>query len=366
VTLGAVRAQLFIAVAAVASVGCAHTPAPAVARAAPVPHWEHVSTAEAAGFSTERLAKAVAYAHTLNTAALMVVVSGKVLVEEGDLTHESYIASVRKSVLAMLMGTDASRVRVRLDATLAELNIDDVGGLTDDEKRATVKDLLTARSGVFHAASNPGDDLASAPPRGSQKPGEYFLYSNWDFNVLGDIYEKQTGRNIYDAFELDLARPLGMEDFHRDAQKKSGDTTASQYLAYHFTLSTRDLARLGLLMAYEGEWNGVQLLPREWVRTITTTHVKREALHPEKSTTGPFGYGYLWWTWDDPDARAGGTFSGAYTGLGAFGQYITVIPKLNLVIAHNTLPDEKRQVSVNQYLKLLSLLTAAACSGPCR
>ena len=51
-----------------------------------------------------------------------------------------------------------------------------------------------------------------APVRGSQKPGTYNLYSNWDFNALGTIFEKKTGRSIYDAFESDIARPIGMQD----------------------------------------------------------------------------------------------------------------------------------------------------------
>jgi CubicO group peptidase (beta-lactamase class C family) len=323
-------------------VGCAHS-API-----PSPHWEHAPQPV--------FTQALDYAHTLNTSALMVVIDGKVVLETGDVTRESYVASVRKSVLAMLMGID----RVRLDATLDELGIDDLGGLTPEEKQATVADLLISSSGIYHPASNPGDDTAEAPARASQKHGTYFLYNNWDFNVLGAIFEQQTHHDIYDAFERDLAQPLGMEDFHRAAQKKSGDASASRYLAYHFTLSTRDLARLGLLMLYQGNWGGRQLIPVEWVREITKVHVKREALHPARTTTGPFGYGDLWWVWDDEDARRGGPLAGAYTGIGAFGQFLTVIPRLNMVIAHKTLPDDNHQVSVKEYLKLVRLLVDGA------
>ena len=41
------------------------------------------------------------------------------------------------------------------------MGIDEIGGLTEEEKQATVRDLLTARSGIYHPASNDGDDLAS-------------------------------------------------------------------------------------------------------------------------------------------------------------------------------------------------------------
>ncbi len=125
-------------------------------------------------------------------------------------------------------------------------------------RRATVEHLITARSGVYHPASNPGDNLADAPPRGSQEPGDYMLYSNWDFNAAGAAFEDLTGLNIYDALETDLARPLGFQDWDRSMHQKSGDTSRSVNLAYHMVLSTRDMARLGLLMLREGDWDGTQ------------------------------------------------------------------------------------------------------------
>ncbi len=129
----------------------------------------------------------------------MAVVGGRVLMDYGDLQVISYLASVRKSVLSMLYGIYVERGAIDLDRTLEQLGIDDLGGLTAEEKQATVRHLLSARSGIYHAASNGGDDAASAPPRGSQRPGEYYLYNNWDFNALGTIFELSTGKDIYDA-----------------------------------------------------------------------------------------------------------------------------------------------------------------------
>ena len=88
-----------------------------------------------------------------------------------------------------------------------------------------------------------------APPRGSQNPGTYNLCSNWDFNAPGAIFEVKTGRSIYDAFESDIARPIGMQDFHRSVHKRQGDSTRSIHPAYHFVLSTRDAA--GMVGEYE-------------------------------------------------------------------------------------------------------------------
>ena len=75
----------------------------------------------------------------------------------------------------------------------------------------------------------------------------------------------------------------------------------------------------------------------------------------------PFGYGYLWWIWDGPFSA--GPYEGAYTGQGAVGQFITVLPKLDLVVAHKTVPGDKRNVSGAQYRELLDLLVSARGCG---
>jgi hypothetical protein len=50
-------------------------------------------------------------------------------------------------------------------------------------------------------------------------------------------------------------------------------------------------------------------------------------------------YGRLWWLFDDPQTRAGGPLQGGYAALGAYGQCIVVIPKLDMVIAHKVAQD---------------------------
>jgi CubicO group peptidase (beta-lactamase class C family) len=325
----------------------------------PGPEWDRIWAPRQAGWSNEGLAAVVEHVKTLPTTGLVVVAGGRVLLDYGDVAELSYLASVRKSVLAMLFGSYVVSGRIRLDRTLAELGISDHGGLMPQELEATVADLLSARSGVYHPASNAGDNLADAPPRGSQKHGAYFLYSNWDFNALGTIFEKETGRNIYDALETDLARPVGMQDFKREAQMKSGDLTKSVHPAYHIWLSTRDMARLGYLMLRKGNWAGKQIMPREWIERITAPVTRLPDMNPPFIREGRVGYGHLWWVFDGPWAQ--GPYEGAFTGMGAGGQYITVLPKLDLVVAHKTnlARTQNKSVSGRQYFELLDKLVAA-------
>jgi CubicO group peptidase (beta-lactamase class C family) len=257
----------------------------------------------------------------------------------------------------MLYGFWVENGTIDLETTLSELGIDDIGGLLPDEKRATIEHLITARSGVYHPASYSGDDLDQAPPRGSQEPGSYMLYSNWDFNAAGAVFEQLTRRDIYDEIQAQLATPLHFEDWDRSAQHKAGDLTVSKYPAYPIWVSTRDMARIGYLMLHEGSWNGNQVISKDWVRRITSVVTPVEEMNPKDRRDGYFGYGYMWWIWDGP--KAIGVFDGAYTARGAVGQWITVFPSLNLVLAHKTHNIYRRSTRWESFERIIELLFEA-------
>ena len=356
-------------VSLILGVGCASAPPAAEGRAVGAAvlfpdsarDWARWEDPQAIGWSRAGLDSVRARLSTMPSTALMAIVGGRSVFEYGNLQQVSYLASVRKSILSMLYGNYVKNGTIDLGKTLAQLAMDDIGGLTDAEKEATVRDLISARSGVYHPAANSGDDLASAPPRGSQKRGTYYLYSNWDFNAAGAAFELMTGRDIHDALLTDLALPLGMQDFDRARHRKSGNLEVSRYPAYHMNLSTRDMARIGYLMLREGNWNGRQLVPRDWVKESTSAITPVSQMNPERRRNGPWGYGYLWWVWDGPHSV--GAYEGAYTGLGAVGQHITVLPKLDLVVVHKTDPASGGSVSHSQYLEVLELLLRAYCNA---
>ncbi len=348
--------------AAAAGFGCSPPAADTAPEAVyPGASWERIADPASSGFSAEALDAIHPYVEGINTTAVMAVVGGRVLFEHGPVDEISYLASVRKSILAMLYGRYVEDGTIDLELTVGDLGMDDVQGLMPIEKQARVLDLVTARSGVYHPASNSGDNLADAPPRGSQEPGAYYLYSNWDFNAAGAVFEQLTERNIYDALGTDLALPLGFEDWHRWIHRKSGDATRSRNLAYHMNLSTRDMARIGYLMLRGGVWGEVRVLPEGWAERISGLVTPSEEMNPEGRRGGEFGYGTMWWVWDGPAVPE--AFRGAYTGRGAWGQYITVIPSLDMVVAHKTVPEVA--TPWDDYRGILDRLVAAHCGAGC-
>ena len=262
----------------------------------------------------------------------------------------------------MLYGNYVADDTIDLSKTIGELIAagvipDDVEGLMDIEKQATILNCLTCRSGVYHLGSNTGDDRAHAPPRGSQTPGEFFLYNNWDFNVSGSIFEGLTGKDIYDALGEDLAIPLGMQDWDRNIQRRGGSTSISRYRAYHMRLSARDMARLGYLMLRKGNWDGEQVIPAEWVAQSTDLFTPLPEMNPVSRRSNMHGYGYMWWVWDG--AANCGAFRGAYLGSGAGGQRIAVLPALDMVVAQKRAANDfDHSYSSWTFIQFLHLLAS--------
>ena len=82
-------------------------------------------------------------------------------------------------------------------------------------------------------------------------------------------------------------------------------------------------------------------------------------MNPQRLHGGRFGYGYLWWIFDGPEAK--GAYAGAYTGMGYGGQFITVLPGLRMVIAHKTNFEKNNNTFVSgpQYVILLDKIVEA-------
>jgi CubicO group peptidase (beta-lactamase class C family) len=236
----------------------------------PAATWGEPLTVEASGWSREGLQAADKIASSLGTQAYLVVHRGALVHGYGDIAQPLNIYSVRKSLLDVLFGVYVDRGVIDLAKSLEELGIDDEGGLSQAERKATVRQLLQARSGVYHeAAYETREAKAERPARGSHAPGEHWYYNNWDFNTLGGIFERRTGKTVFEALRDDLAGPLQFEDFRYPEHTENAFERSSRYPAYVMKLSARDLARVGLLMARDGRWRDRQIVPASWVAEST-------------------------------------------------------------------------------------------------
>jgi CubicO group peptidase (beta-lactamase class C family) len=351
-------------------------PAQKVARIAgevvPAAAWEQTSP-ESVGYSSAKLEALRAWVKTQDTSSMVVVVQGRIIFSYGDISHASNVASVRKSVLGMLYGKYLLDNTIDLDKTVVQLGLEDKDPFLPIEAKASLVQLLASRSGIYLPTSN-GDQKRVLPPRGSEFPGSHYFYNNWDFDAAGVAFEKQTGKDIYQALQSDLAGPIGMQDYDASKQKKAF-SQESLHPGYPMSLSTRDMARLGLLMLDDGVWNGKQLFPGDWVRYMTSLITPFRDMNPTSLRIGGepqrWGYGLLWWVWDEPTFPGYsyiGFMQGAYTAMGTGGQFITVLPGKDMVVVHRVDidKDSRAAVSPSSYMAMLTMIANANCGDDCK
>jgi CubicO group peptidase (beta-lactamase class C family) len=246
--------------------------------------------------SIEDPAPLVSYIETraLGIDAFVIHENGTVVFTYGEADVPMNMASARKSVLSLLYGIAWDRGLIKLDRTLADLDIDESETpLTELERQATIEQLLQARSGVYIPAGAESPEMkASRPKRGQYSPGTHHYYNNWDFNVLGTIFEKETGLRIGDALDMWLAQPLGMEDFNPSHVYFGQKEEVTDYPAYRMFMSARDLARLGTLILQKGEWDGKRIVSEVW---LTKSFTPSSRFEPMKWGFDSNAYGYSWW-----------------------------------------------------------------------
>lgn len=301
------------------------------------------------GWSMQELGAVEEASKALKPAAFLIVRDGKAIASWGDVSAKTNVASVRKSLLSALYGIAVSQGRIDLSKSLASLGVDDKAPrLTETEKTATVRDLLMARSGIYHPAAHETKDIKrKRPERGSHAPGSFWFYNNWDFNALGTIYRKETGEDIFQSFETRIARPIGMEDYV-PTDGRYATEAASEHPAYPFRLSARDAARFGQLYLNGGLWAGKQIVPAAWVKESTTAF--------SWTKRGRQGYGYMWWVLPSEEWGPGAAYAAGFGG-----QIIAYVPAKRLVVVQMVdLKQTPRGIKTSDFLRLLKQIAAAA------
>jgi len=316
--------------------------------------WEKYKYIEQSGFSEEKLAIAKSYYDSLNSSAFLIIQNGKVVANWGDINRRFILHSTRKGILNSLYGIYSENGTIDLNKTIGELGITDKDSLSELEKSAQIIHLLKVRSGVYHkAAAEPSwvDDYR--PERNSVEPDSLWFYNNWDFNVLGTIFEQLTQTSIYEAFLNDIAVPLQMQDYRIMDGEYYYELEYSNHPAYHLKMSARDLARYGQLFLQKGTWNDNQLFSEKWVKTSTYPTSK----HGGGDKIGRW-YGWLWGVseyYSDYEM-----FFASGTG----GQIVAVFPNDNLIIVNLCNTYQKDKLYSKETIKLFDFILASKVDKP--
>jgi CubicO group peptidase (beta-lactamase class C family) len=241
------------------------------------------------------------------------------------------IKSASKSIIAALVGIAIAEGHIRgLDETVGELLPAQTRGLDSAKRAITVRDLLSMRSGLQPTSfGNYGAWVSSRDwvrdalrrPMVAERGGP-MLYSTGSSHLLSAILTRATGMSTYQYAERRLARPLGiaLRPWQRDPQ-------GIYFGGNDMYLTPREMLRVGTLYLKGGVApDGRRVLPRAW---IDSSSVPR--------TVSPYNghrYGYGWWIRESNGQRV--LFAWGYGG-----QFIFVVPALDLVVVTTSDPDAR-------------------------
>jgi CubicO group peptidase (beta-lactamase class C family) len=205
------------------------------------------------------------------------------------------------------------------------------GALDPRKNEIAIRHLLSMRAGIETASFGNYGAWAASPDWAYDQlrrpmvcdPDECHEYSTGNTHLLSVILTRRSGKSLRTYMLDELFRPMGIAlgEWDRDPQ--------GRYLGgNNMSLRPRDMLKFGQLFANGGRFEGRQLVPEEWIAT---------SWRPTGSSPwNGHGYGYLWWMRHWGGERA-------YFAWGYGGQFIVVVPRLDLVIvATSSLRDRER------------------------
>ncbi|MGY5798545.1 serine hydrolase domain-containing protein [Rheinheimera faecalis] len=231
-----------------------------------------------------------------------------------------YVASVTKAVTATLTGIALQQTGLTVDSRLAQL-LPKHPMIKADPLKASISlhQLLSMQAG-FVWDEWTGDDLVKLwqqqnfvdyllqqPNTG---PGKSWAYNSALPNLVLHLIQRELKQLLQPWAKQQLFDKLGFSQYRWDTQP-DGIPEGSARL----WLRPRDMLKLGVLYLQQGQWQGEQLLPSDWVQRMTS-----------RQATGPAGdYGYYFWLRQQDGVSY-------YTAEGDGGQYIAVFPTLDMVL----------------------------------
>lgn len=276
--------------------------------------------------------------HTVTT-GLLVLKNDQIVFEQYYQGHSEttrHISwSVAKSFVSALFGIALKRGLIRsIEETVTDY-LPAMRGTGYDGVR--IKDVLQMSSGVrfdedygafgsdinrfgrLMALGGSLDKFATTLTN-ERPPGTYNHYVSIDTQVLAMILRQATGMDMTQLLQQWLWQPLGME---HDAYWVCDDKGVALALG-GLNATLRDYARFGRLYLHNGNWNGTQIVPADWVKASLTPdapHLQRGVNNLSESN---LGYGFQWWL---PDGARGD-----FNALGIYNQFIYIDPSNDLVI----------------------------------
>ena len=281
--------------------------------------------------------------HNIDVAAIEAVhntfdqypINAEVIVKDGVIVDEYYkdgynsesiftLQSTSKSITSAIFGIAIEQGYIDgVDTPISEYFPQILNYESEYKNQITVWNLLTHTTGLNASDTYNWDEwLASSnwvdyvlERDASYRPGTVFNYFTGNTHLLSAIIQEATGMTTYEYVKENLFDKLDM-----DSAQCTTDPQGISDGGNGFALDIYDMAKFGQLYLNNGVWEGEQVVPANWVADSTTVQFER--------SSGSADYGYQWWV-----RTFGDNAYDAYFAQGHYGQYIFVVPEINLVVA---------------------------------
>jgi CubicO group peptidase (beta-lactamase class C family) len=314
---------------AISTLAATPTPETPQSQAAWPPAGWNTGTLEANGFDSARMAKGLLDLRqkSVRIHSLMLVRGKSVLMDayfypyDGKTPHD--LASVTKSMMTTLIGIAVDQGKLSLDDKVVSFFPGRTIENMDARKESiTVRHLATMTSGLactrarneaLRAQMMSTDDwvgYALNLPM-SYDPGTHFQYCNPAIHILSGVLSKATGMSALEYAQQNLFGPLDIRDVRWPADPQGNNRGWGDIHLY-----PHDLAKIGRVWADGGQWQGKQIVSKQWTEDAVTGQIASDSGED---------YGYGWWVGVEEQA-------GEYYADGVGGQRLGVYPFGDLII----------------------------------
>lgn len=287
--------------------------------------WDTISPSSL-GWCQPQIDSLYDYLGQRSTKAFLVLKDGKIVLEKyfGTFTSDSlwYWASAGKSLTSVLVGIAQQENHLSIhDTTSDYLGVGWTSEPPSSEEKITIRHQLSMTTGLDDGTGDPDctDDtclvyLADA--------GTRWAYHNAPYTLLDDVISNATGSTLNNYLFQKLSLTTGM----------AGAYLPSGYNNVFYS-KPRSMARFGLMMLNEGNWNGNQILDTSYFHEMINSS---QQINPS--------YGYLWWLNGKSSFMLPGlqlSFNGSlctaapsdmFSAMGKNGQILNIVPSMNLIL----------------------------------
>ena len=305
-----------------------------------------ISTPEQEGFDKELFDEVLCKIEKGDYGALtsLIVISNDKLIEEhyyNGWTRDSVhsVQSISKSITSLLIGKALDLGKIHsLDEKITDIFPEyKIGNIDLRKDSLSIRHYLTMSAGFDWTEKFPSmDKRSSLYPLYRQnvdyiryffnqplvhQPGEVFEYNSGLTMTLGAILQRKTSMEVEDFADKYLFNPMDIKYVWHNSVIWESDVNGLAHCGGGLYLRPIDMAKIGSLVYHGGEWQGKQLISKNWIKDSTSPIINA---HNSKKYRE---YGYQWWLYEPLFGLDTILYADGYAG-----QNIFIIKQFNLII----------------------------------